>query len=92
MSDKTETKTIQVTVTFPLSKKGPYHERHDAADTVASVLVAAMGHFEAQEEPNSKYYLTTPPQDAKVESGTVGDAAGKQRAIKFTLVKELIQG
>jgi hypothetical protein len=85
-------KTIEVTVTFPLAKGQPYHDDKVAPETtVGAVREAAMAHFGIQPEPNTTYFLThdgAPVADAT----TVGTVAGKAGAVKFTLVKELIQG
>jgi hypothetical protein len=84
-------KAIEVTVTFPLAKGQPYHDKVAPEMTVGTVREAAMAHFGIQPEPNTTYFLThdgAPVADAT----TVGTVAGKAGAVKFTLVKELIQG
>jgi hypothetical protein len=84
-------KTIEVTVTFPLAKGQPYHDKVALETTALVVREAAMAHFAIQPEPNTTYFLTHDgaPVDDTTLVGTVADTAG---AVKFTLVKELIQG
>lgn len=80
-----------MTVTFPLAKGQPYHERVATETPVGTVKEAAMAHFGVQPEPNTTYFLTH--DGAPVPDTTsIGTAAGKAAAVKFTLVKELIQG
>jgi hypothetical protein len=84
-------KTIEVTVTFPLAKGQPYHDKLVPEATLGMVREAAMGHFGIQPEPNTTYFLThdgVPVADTTTVGGVAGEAAG----VKFTLVKELIQG
>ena len=84
-------KMIEVTVTFPLAKGQPYHDKVERETTAGAVREAAMAHFSIQPEPNTTYFLTH--EGAPVADTTsVGDVAGKAGAVKFTLVKELIQG
>jgi hypothetical protein len=84
-------KTIEVTVTFPLAKGQPYHDNVAPEMPVSTVREAAMAHFGIQPEPNTTYFLTH--DGAPVADTTaVGTVADKAASVKFTLVKELIQG
>jgi hypothetical protein len=85
-----KTKQIEVTVTFPLGET-PFHSRYDETVTVGEVRVAAMQHFGVVEDPQYTYYLT---RDGERQSDTtpLGAIAEHAHGLKFTLVKELIQG
>jgi len=84
-------RTIEVTVTFPLAKGQPYHNKALPETTVGAIMEASMTHFGIQPEPNTTYFLTHEgaPVAGTTTVGTVADKAG---SVKFTLVKELIQG
>ena len=56
--DMSEDGKIEVTVTFALSAKPPFHKREAGDTTVGAVLAEAMNHFEAKPEPNVAWYLT----------------------------------
>jgi hypothetical protein len=84
-------KTIGVTVTFPLAKGQPYHDKVAPGTTAGTVREAAMAHFEIQPEPNTTYFLTHDGAPV-ADTTTIGTVAGEAAAVKFTLVKELIQG
>jgi hypothetical protein len=84
-------KTIEVTVTFPLAKGQPYHDKVMAETTVGTVRDAAKAHFGIQPEPNTTYFLTHDGAPI-ADTTSAGEVAGKAGAVKFTLVKELIQG
>jgi hypothetical protein len=88
--DTAKTQQIQVTVTFPLGET-PFHGDYDGSTTVAQVRTAAMEHFGAVEDPQYSYYLTYKGerQDDAVSLGSIAEHA---HGLKFTLVKELIQG
>jgi len=90
-SAKPKPKPIEVVVTFPIGQGGPFQQDEDPAVTVGVVLAAAMEHFKVQAQPGSSYYLTHDGSRAE-DSSSVGAIAGKAHAVKFTLVKELIQG
>jgi hypothetical protein len=84
-------KEIEVTVTFPLAHGQPFHGKHTPETTVGTVRAEVMRHFGIQEEPNSTYYLTH--GGSRVADGAnLASVAGKAEAVKFTLVKELVQG
>jgi len=81
---------IQVTVTFPLGD-APFHGDYDPTATVGEVRSAAMAHFGATEDPQYSYYLTH--KGERQNDATMLDAIAEHaRGLKFTLVKELIQG
>ncbi|MFI5289563.1 MAG: hypothetical protein ACHQ17_07930 [Polyangia bacterium] len=95
MQDTTaKVKTVQVTVAFPLSKRGDYHHDAREQETIGALRAAAMKHFHAQEEQGSEYYLTNDEaDDARLpDSDTVAEVAGEADTLALTLVKELIQG
>jgi hypothetical protein len=82
---------IRVTVTFPITKRGPFEERVARDATVGSVRAAGMSHFGVQDDSQFVYVLA---YDG-VEEGndrTVGEVAGTAEAAKFTLVKKIAQG
>jgi hypothetical protein len=84
-------KPIEVTVTFPLAQGQPFHERATPTETVGEIRGKAISHFEIVAESGSTYFLThdgSRVDDAK----TLAELDGKAGAVKFTLVKELIQG
>lgn len=82
---------IRVTVTFPISPKGPFKAEVSSETTTGAVREAAMAHFGVAEDDQHDYYLSH--SGAKVDNEhAVGDIAGEAKAVKFTLVKELIQG
>ena len=82
--------SIKVTVTFPLAHE-PFHAEETSEKSIGAVRKDAMKFFGVSEDPGSVYYLShdgvREPDDR-----TVGDIAGHAHAVKFTLVKELIQG
>jgi hypothetical protein len=82
---------IKVRVNFPISPGGPFHEQVDPETTAAEIKQSAMAHFEVAEDGQHAYYLSF--GGAKVaEERTIGDVADGAEEVKFTLVKELIQG
>ncbi|MBA3736270.1 MAG: hypothetical protein H0W90_13935 [Actinobacteria bacterium] len=84
-------KGIEVTVTFPLAHGKPFHAKQAPETTVGTVRSEAMSQFGIQEEANSTYYLTH--GGSRVDDGaTLASIAGESEAVKFTLVKELVQG
>jgi hypothetical protein len=88
------TETVEVTVAFPLSARGPFHHRYVRHDTIGTVRAAAMDHFGVHEEPDVVYYLTDDRHDdRKLEDGeTIGEVAGEHDDLRLTLVKDLVQG
>jgi len=84
-------KTVQVTVTFPISPAGPFRDERPVRETVGVLREEAMVHFGVVADTQHSYYLTH--NGKKVDdSRTIGDVAGTAHAVKFTLVKELVQG
>jgi len=82
---------IHVTVTFPLAQGKPFQCRFAADETAGLVRAKAMASFGVSDEPNSVYYLTH--SGARIDDATlIGAIAGHAEAVKFTLVKELVQG
>lgn len=81
---------IQVTVTFPLAE-GPYHGDFEPTAIVKEVRTAAMAEFGATEDPQYSYYLTH-KGGRQADELTLGSIADHAHGLKFTLVKELIQG
>lgn len=84
-------KGIEVVVTFPIGQGGPFQKEEDPSKSVRAVLAEAMNHFQVQAQPGSNYYLTH-DGTREDDSLTVGGIAGPAHAVKFTLVKELVQG
>lgn len=85
-----KTKQIEVTVTFPLGEK-PFHDGYDETATIGEVRVAAMKYFGVVEDPQYAYYLTH-DGERQSDTTTLGSIAEHAHGLKFTLVKELIQG
>jgi hypothetical protein len=86
---KTKT-TINVTVAFPLGH-GPYDEDFAATATVGEVRAAALTHFGVVEDPALRFYLTH-NGDEVADSTTVGDVAGRAKAVRFILAREVVNG
>jgi hypothetical protein len=89
---------VKVVVTFPLGTGRPYTATEPYDATVLAVRVAAMQHFGVHEEPGSRYFLTFGPHHDEVADDqtlkSLENEHGKSHedTLKFTLVKELIQG
>lgn len=82
---------VKITVAFPISPGGPYRADVDGSATAGEVRRDAMAHFGIAEDGQHAYYLTH--SGAKVaDEATAADVAGEAKAVKLTLVKELIQG
>ena len=85
-------------VTFPLGTGRPYAATEPEHTTVLTVRRAAMQHFGVHEEPGSRYFLTFGSHHDEVADDRIleslEDEHGKshENTLKFTLVKELIQG
>lgn len=82
---------IEVTVTFALSTKPPFHKREVGDTTVGAVLAEAMNHFEAKPEPNVAWYLAA-HDERQPDSKTVREVAGREDEVKFRLVKDVTNG
>ena len=87
-----ETRTdVRVSVTFPITKKGPFEERVARNTTVGTVRIAAMQHFGVQDDSQFTYVLAH--DGVEQDNGrTVAEVAGHAEAVKFTLVKKITQG
>jgi len=81
---------LKVVVTFPLGH-GPYQATQPADTLVGEVRHAAMNHFGAVEDPNLLFYLTH-AGDKISDEATIGSVAGEGAAVKFTLVREIVNG
>jgi hypothetical protein len=82
---------IQVKVTFPITKKGPFQERVAPETTVGTVRQAAMQHFGAQDDSQFTYVLAHDGVEQD-NNRTIEEVAGTAEAVKFTLVKKITQG
>ena len=86
---------VKVQVHFPLAAGGPYKATEEPEATVGEVRQAAMNHFGVDEDPGSRYFLVGRKDEEVADEATLGslDEEGPGKGtIKFTLVKELIQG
>ena len=88
------TRTVETTVTFPLSTRDRFHHRYARHETIGVVRVAAMDHFRVHEEPGTVYYLTDDRHDDHrlEDAETIGAVAGEHEDLRLTLVKDLVQG
>jgi hypothetical protein len=82
---------IEVKVTFPISRKGPYTAKVAPETTVGTVRTDAMDHFEVQDDSQFTYVLAHDGQEQE-NTTTIGQIAGQAHAVKFTLVKKITQG
>ena len=90
MSESQVRTAIKVVVTFPLGQ-GPYQTEEQPDTTVGAIRLAAMNFFGVVEDPQYTFYLSH--SGAPVDnSKTIGEIAGHAQAVKFTLVKEIVQG
>ena len=83
--------TLKVSVSFPISPKKPFKAEEAEKATAGEVKAAAMAYFGVAEDGQHAYYLTHAGEKAADET-SLHDLAGHAKEIKFTLVKELIQG
>lgn len=88
---KPKPKPIKVTVSFPPAPGGPYHDEVKPATTVGDIRAAAMAKFGIEEDSQFTYYLTHAGQRHD-DTEQIGDIAGDAKAVKFTLIKEIVQG
>ncbi len=82
-----KTELIHVTMIFPLGET-PFHGDYGVTATVGQARTAAMQHFGAGED---SYYFTHKGERLD-DAVTLGSIADHAHGLKFTLVKELIQG
>lgn len=90
MAEAEKRAEIKVTVTFPLAE-GPYHGEFGSEATVGAVRASAMRELGVGGDAQYSYYLTH-KEDRQADETAIGSLAGRARAMKFTLVKELTQG
>ncbi len=81
---------IGVTVTFPLGKE-PFRGGYPPETAVDVVRTAAMQYFEVMEDPALRFYLTHEGREAP-GTETLAEVAGHAHAVKFTLVREIVNG
>jgi len=91
MSELATRTDIKVTVTFPITKKGPFHEQVTPQTTVGTVREAAMRHFGVQDDAQFTYVLAHDGVEQD-NNRTIEEVAGTAEAVKFTLVKKIAQG
>jgi len=82
---------IEVRVSFPISKKGPYQADVTPDTTVGVVLADAMRHFEVQNDSQFTYVLAFDGLE-RGDATTIGSLAGDSEEVRFTLVKKITQG
>lgn len=82
--------TIAVTVGFPVAPH-PYRDAVAPDTTVGTVRAAAMASFGISDDPQFEYYLTH-GGERQSDDNAVGQVAGHAHAVKFNLVKRIIQG
>jgi hypothetical protein len=87
---------LKVQVSFPLATGGPFKATEEPERTVGEIRQEAMQHFGVAEDPGSRYYLAGGRHGDEVADGITLAAIDEEEpgkgTIKFTLVKELIQG
>lgn len=82
--------TINVTVAFPLGQ-GPFHDSVEPAVTAGALRQVAMTYFSAVDDPALRFYLTH-DGDEVADATTIGEVAGKARAVRFILARDVING
>jgi hypothetical protein len=82
---------VKVRVTFPISTKGPFHEKVEPETDAGAVKASAMTHFGVAEDGQHTYYLSHGGSKVS-DTETIGELAAGAEEVKLTLVKELIQG
>lgn len=86
---------IKVTVTFPVSKKGPHKADYPPEATVGQVREAAMKHFGVVDSVTGDTQLTyvlTHGGKRQENETTLASIAGRARSLSFRLVKVITQG
>jgi hypothetical protein len=87
--------TIKVTVTFPVSKKGPFKDAYPDAATVGQVREEAMAHFGVVDSVSGDtqlMYVLTHRGKRQDNGATLGSIAEGARSLAFRLVKVITQG
>lgn len=95
MTEQKAPAELQVTVTFPVSKKGPFKADYPAEATVGAVREAAMHHFGVADSVTGDTQLTyvlTHGGKRQENTTTLGAIAGHARALPFRMVKVITQG
>ncbi len=82
--------TIAVTVSFPVAAH-PYHAALTPETPVGTIRAAAMASFGITDDPQHEYYLTH-QGERQPDDRTVGRVAGHAHAVRFRLVRQIIQG
>lgn len=83
--------TIEVKVSFPISKHGAYTAVENPETTVGSVRQAAMTHFEVADDSQFTYVLAFDGLEQN-DTTTIGSLAGDSHHLHFTLIKKITQG
>lgn len=83
--------SIEVEVSFPISKHGPYKASVTSETTVGTVRQAAMTHFEVTDDSQFTYVLAFDGLEQS-NTTTIGSVAGESHHARFTLVKKITQG
>jgi hypothetical protein len=82
--------TVKTVVTFPLGHQ-PFQEEYESTAAVGTVRTDAMTHFGVSEDPALRFYLVHDGAEVP-NTTTLGEVAGHAKAVKFTLVKEIVNG
>ena len=85
-----EREEIEAEVSFPLVP-APYEERVSRDQTARQVLAAAMRAFGVADDQTTKYELYRKGNLVNLDE-TLGAIAGREREVKFTLSKEVVNG
>jgi hypothetical protein len=91
MQATTTENEVEVKVTFPITKLGPFERTVSKDTSVGTVLAEAMKHFEVHDESQFTYVLTHDGKELNPTT-TVGSITEHEREVKFTLVKKITQG
>jgi hypothetical protein len=86
---------IKVSVSFPVSKKGPFKADFPSEATIGEVRKAAMSHFGVADSVTGDTQLTyvlTNRGKRQDNASTLGSVAGEAHALPFRLVKVITQG
>jgi hypothetical protein len=82
---------VAVTVSFAVSKKGPYGAEVAPSTLVGTVRQEAMTHFEVADGSQFTYVLSYGGQ-RQPDDKTIGQVAGDKHSVDFRLIKEITQG
>lgn len=95
MSEQQAPEAIKVTVTFPVSKKGPFEAEEPRDATVGQVREAAMSYFGVSDSATGNTVITYVLTHAGLRqdnSTMLASLAGGAHALSFRLVKVITQG